>query len=141
MVASRRRSTRGKGASEANASERAESPSEAPAPMDQDQEPNQVEDTNNNAGSSEVVNGTTSTANEDAHDANAYGTSANSNETPTSKENEKDSCPACKDKPSTLSADSAVEADTWIRCDNCKKWFHWKCVKIPDRDHESVDRW
>ncbi|KZS99328.1 JmjC domain-containing histone demethylation protein 1 [Sistotremastrum niveocremeum HHB9708] len=47
-------------------------------------------------------------------------------------------CPACKDD-ETAPLDS--EQDTWIRCDACKSWYHWRCVAEEGQDHETVDKW
>lgn len=60
-------------------------------------------------------------------------------ETPSASTSTKDSCPACAD--SAQDRQQIVNGDTWIRCDACKKWFHWVCVASPNQDHESVGRW
>ncbi|TFY81734.1 hypothetical protein EWM64_g2277 [Hericium alpestre] len=48
-----------------------------------------------------------------------------------------DACPACKDA-SQSSADA--EKESWVRCDACKKWFHWRCVGAGEQ-LEALDKW
>ncbi|KAF8644156.1 hypothetical protein AX16_008683 [Volvariella volvacea WC 439] len=45
-------------------------------------------------------------------------------------------CPAC----STSSEGKALDKQNWIRCDNCKKWFHWGCAGN-GTNVEIIDQW
>jgi hypothetical protein len=51
--------------------------------------------------------------------------------------NEEDRCPACK-------GDAAEEfqgvKESWIECDACKIWFHWRCAGNGG-DMELINRW
>jgi hypothetical protein len=46
-----------------------------------------------------------------------------------------ESCPACKD-------DVVPEGvrESWIRCDACKTWFHWRCAGNGE-DPEMINKW
>ncbi|KAF8623960.1 hypothetical protein AX15_006118 [Amanita polypyramis BW_CC] len=49
-----------------------------------------------------------------------------------------ETCPACTDlSKETL---NASDKESWIRCDACKTWYHWRCVGN-DNDVESIDKW
>ncbi|KAF8484388.1 hypothetical protein JB92DRAFT_3028837 [Gautieria morchelliformis] len=50
---------------------------------------------------------------------------------------DKDTCPSCPDQPQQV---RAGEKDTWIQCDKCKTWFHWRCVG-EGADHEALQKW
>lgn len=49
-----------------------------------------------------------------------------------------DKCPACQDGGEQNS--NSVERESWVRCDACKSWFHWRCVG-QQGDLETVDKW
>ncbi|KII88859.1 hypothetical protein PLICRDRAFT_40504 [Plicaturopsis crispa FD-325 SS-3] len=49
-----------------------------------------------------------------------------------------DTCPACKDNNDIEL--NAVEKESWIRCDACKTWFHWRCAG-DGSDLEAIDKW
>ncbi|KAF8634158.1 hypothetical protein AX17_004276 [Amanita inopinata Kibby_2008] len=49
-----------------------------------------------------------------------------------------ETCPACTD--SGTEALNAPDKESWIRCDACKRWYHWRCAG-DDRDVESIDKW
>lgn len=49
-----------------------------------------------------------------------------------------DKCPACQDE-GEQNSDSA-DRESWVRCDACKNWFHWRCVG-EQGDLENVDKW
>lgn len=51
--------------------------------------------------------------------------------------NDKDSCPFCSRSESRL---QEGEKDTWIQCDKCKTWFHWRCIGQGD-DYEALQKW
>ncbi|TFK55342.1 Clavaminate synthase-like protein [Heliocybe sulcata] len=49
-----------------------------------------------------------------------------------------DKCPACKDD-----ADdgmSTADKESWVRCDACKTWYHWRCTG-DGGDLERIDKW
>ena len=48
-----------------------------------------------------------------------------------------ETCPACDLSKETT---TAVDKESWIRCDACKTWYHWRCVG-DDSDVESIDKW
>lgn len=51
--------------------------------------------------------------------------------------NDKDSCPFCSRSEVRL---QEGEKDTWIQCDKCKTWFHWRCIGQGD-DYEALHKW
>lgn len=51
---------------------------------------------------------------------------------------EEDKCPACTAE-STQEDWNAADKESWVRCDACKKWFHWRCAG--EGDLESVGKW
>lgn len=53
------------------------------------------------------------------------------------EENDKDSCPSCSKSAYRL---REGEKDTWIQCDKCKTWFHWRCIGEGD-DYEALHKW
>lgn len=46
-------------------------------------------------------------------------------------------CPACQDQSMQDWKDS--EKESWVRCDACKKWFHWRCAGEGELD--VIDKW
>jgi hypothetical protein len=69
--------------------------------------------------------------------AQASDSSALSELPPATAADEKDRCPSCPDEPYQV---RAGEKDTWIQCNKCKVWFHWRCVG-EGADHEALQRW
>lgn len=57
---------------------------------------------------------------------------------PALRRRNKEKCPSCKDDDDSGSASTSKE--NWVRCDACKKWFHWRCI-ASDVDLESIDKW
>ena len=53
------------------------------------------------------------------------------------KRNEEDRCPACKD--GTQEGWNDEDKESWVRCDACRVWFHWRCVG--DGDLEAIGKW
>ena len=49
-----------------------------------------------------------------------------------------ETCPACTDVSKETS--NTFDKESWIRCDACKAWYHWRCVGN-DSDVESIDKW
>jgi len=49
-----------------------------------------------------------------------------------------DKCPACHDEGEQSS--NPADRESWVRCDACKNWFHWRCVG-QQGDLETVDKW
>lgn len=47
-------------------------------------------------------------------------------------------CPACKPEDESKPLDS--DKESWVRCDACKVWFHWRCVGGED-DLSVIDKW
>ncbi|KAF7796792.1 hypothetical protein EIP86_007976 [Pleurotus ostreatoroseus] len=50
---------------------------------------------------------------------------------------DEDKCPACTEE-TTQDWDS-TDKESWVRCDACKTWFHWRCVGQGDLD--AVGKW
>lgn len=56
-----------------------------------------------------------------------------------------DRCPACTDESIAAMKAAAAEAGTesskesWVRCDACKSWYHWRCAGEGDLD--AVGKW
>jgi hypothetical protein len=50
---------------------------------------------------------------------------------------EEDKCPACKEE--TRSDWNEEDKESWVRCDACKKWFHWRCAG--EGDLEAIGKW
>ncbi|TFK67874.1 Clavaminate synthase-like protein [Pluteus cervinus] len=46
------------------------------------------------------------------------------------------SCPACD----TGEPLPSSEQESWIRCDNCKSWYHWRCAGS-DSNVDTIDKW
>ncbi|CAL1703876.1 unnamed protein product [Somion occarium] len=54
---------------------------------------------------------------------------------PSRQDDEK--CPACADDQTQEEKDAGQES--WVRCDACRTWFHWRCVGKGDL--EVIDKW
>ena len=50
---------------------------------------------------------------------------------------EEDKCPACKE--ATQEDWRAEDKESWVRCDACKTWFHWRCAG--QGDLEAIGKW
>ncbi len=57
---------------------------------------------------------------------------------PTSAQPSDDSCPACTPKSRALINGSRKES--WIECDSCNTWYHWRCVSNGE-DVENIAKW
>ncbi|EPQ58517.1 jumonji protein [Gloeophyllum trabeum ATCC 11539] len=51
---------------------------------------------------------------------------------------EDDKCPACKDENGEVTA--LADKESWIRCDACKTWYHWRCAG-DGGELERIDKW
>lgn len=51
---------------------------------------------------------------------------------------ERDRCPACKEGEETEGWNE-TDKESWVRCDACKKWFHWRCAG--EGELEVIDKW
>ncbi|KAI0075787.1 Clavaminate synthase-like protein [Panus rudis PR-1116 ss-1] len=60
-----------------------------------------------------------------------------SQETDAHMNEDKDKCPACPDM--LKLEDDVVDKESWVRCDACKTWFHWRCAGKGDL--EAIDKW
>ena len=67
----------------------------------------------------------------------ASDSSALSEAPPETNSDDRDTCPSCPTQPYRF---RAGEKDTWIQCDKCKTWFHWRCVG-EGADHEALQKW
>ncbi|PFH47184.1 hypothetical protein AMATHDRAFT_68337 [Amanita thiersii Skay4041] len=47
-------------------------------------------------------------------------------------------CPACAEQSNDSS--NTPEKESWIRCDACKTWYHWRCAG-DGSDVDAVDKW
>ncbi|KAI0028349.1 hypothetical protein K488DRAFT_80716 [Vararia minispora EC-137] len=47
-----------------------------------------------------------------------------------------ESCPACTE----AGASTDIEKESWVRCDYCKTWYHWRCVG-DGGDLSVIDKW
>ncbi|KAJ8473833.1 hypothetical protein ONZ45_g16153 [Pleurotus djamor] len=52
--------------------------------------------------------------------------------------NDDELCPACTDASAT--ALKPFEKESWVRCDACKAWYHWRCAGNGG-DMEAIDKW
>lgn len=51
---------------------------------------------------------------------------------------QEDLCPACS---VALTRDIKDEdSESWVRCDFCKTWYHWRCVG-ENGQLETIDKW
>jgi F-box and leucine-rich repeat protein 10/11 len=51
---------------------------------------------------------------------------------------QEDLCPACSvSLPRRLKDE---DSESWVRCDSCKTWYHWRCVG-EDGQLETIDKW
>ncbi|EJD53426.1 Clavaminate synthase-like protein [Auricularia subglabra TFB-10046 SS5] len=45
-------------------------------------------------------------------------------------------CPACED------GKEVKDKETWVQCDNCKKWYHWFCTASSEElELAAIDKW
>ncbi|KAI0086684.1 Clavaminate synthase-like protein [Irpex rosettiformis] len=51
---------------------------------------------------------------------------------------DRDRCPSCKEGEETTGWNE-TDKESWVRCDACKKWFHWRCVG--EGELEVIDKW
>jgi len=49
-----------------------------------------------------------------------------------------DSCPGCT--PSSKELMKGSRKESWIECDNCNTWYHWRCVGKGE-DVENISKW
>ncbi|KAF9472602.1 JmjC domain-containing histone demethylation protein 1 [Pholiota conissans] len=49
-----------------------------------------------------------------------------------------ESCPACT--PETRERISGSRKESWIECDNCNTWYHWRCAGN-DENMENIAKW
>ncbi|CCM00150.1 uncharacterized protein FIBRA_02177 [Fibroporia radiculosa] len=47
-------------------------------------------------------------------------------------------CPACN--PEGTEEWAAADKESWVRCDACKTWYHWRCTG-DGGDLDAVDKW
>ena len=52
-------------------------------------------------------------------------------------EPQEDKCPACTEETSRPRDDA--DKESWVRCDACKTWYHWRCAG--EGDLEAVGKW
>jgi hypothetical protein len=50
-----------------------------------------------------------------------------------------DKCPACT-KGENNEDWNLADKESWVRCDACTVWFHWRCVG-EGGDLEPIDKW
>ena len=51
---------------------------------------------------------------------------------------QEDLCPSCS---ASLTRDLKDEdSESWVRCDFCKTWYHWRCVG-ENGQLETIDKW
>ncbi|KAH9951433.1 JmjC domain-containing histone demethylation protein 1 [Amylocystis lapponica] len=55
-----------------------------------------------------------------------------------SQDQPEDACPACK--PGATADWAAADKESWVRCDACKTWFHWRCAG-DGGDLDALDKW
>ncbi|KAK7689190.1 hypothetical protein QCA50_007881 [Cerrena zonata] len=56
---------------------------------------------------------------------------------PSSSHQDDDSCPACSQN--EKQEDKEAEPESWVRCDACRVWFHWRCAGKGEL--EAIDKW
>lgn len=54
-----------------------------------------------------------------------------------SERKEEDKCPACKED--TQKDWNEEDKESWVRCDACKTWFHWRCAG--EGELEAIGKW
>jgi F-box/leucine-rich repeat protein 10/11 len=53
-------------------------------------------------------------------------------------DSQEDSCPSCS---VSLTRDIRSEdSESWVRCDSCKTWYHWRCVG-ENGQLDTIDKW
>lgn len=64
-----------------------------------------------------------------------------SNQDDDGNDKEDDRCPACpqNDNGEEKEKDSEAEPESWVRCDACRTWFHWRCAGKGELD--VIDKW
>ncbi|KAH0562513.1 hypothetical protein GP486_002797 [Trichoglossum hirsutum] len=55
-------------------------------------------------------------------------------------EAEQSVCAGCSMLPNSLGGDSYLETISWIKCDGCKRWFHYACAGFTEKEVKSVDK-
>jgi hypothetical protein len=55
-------------------------------------------------------------------------------------EAEQSVCAGCSMLPNSLGGDSYLETISWIKCDGCKRWFHYACAGFTEKEVRSVDK-
>ncbi|KAI9772161.1 MAG: JmjC domain-containing histone demethylation protein 1 [Geoglossum umbratile] len=58
----------------------------------------------------------------------------------TGVEAEQSICAGCSMLPNSLGGDSYLETVSWIKCDGCKRWFHYACAGFTEKEVRSVDK-
>jgi hypothetical protein len=56
------------------------------------------------------------------------------------EEAEQSICAGCSMLPNSLGGDSYLETISWIKCDGCKRWFHYACAGFTEKEVRSVDK-
>ncbi|KAH0536918.1 hypothetical protein FGG08_006256 [Glutinoglossum americanum] len=57
-----------------------------------------------------------------------------------SAEAEQSVCAGCSMLPNSLGGDSYLETISWIKCDGCKRWFHYACAGFTEKEVRGVDK-
>ncbi|KAI9767441.1 MAG: JmjC domain-containing histone demethylation protein 1 [Geoglossum simile] len=49
-------------------------------------------------------------------------------------------CAGCSMLPNSLGGDNYLETISWIKCDGCRRWFHYACAGFTEKEVRSVDK-